>query len=92
MSEPFHLLERFGDYRVVDDDDDDPVLVDPDGQPVDTWREGYPYDDRLSRDGSRWALPWARHFETHRRRPDGGTISFRHPQTYRMRSPSAETT
>jgi polyphosphate kinase 2 len=50
MSEPFHLLERFGDYRVVDDDDDDPVLVDPDGQPVDTWREGYPYVDRLSRD------------------------------------------
>ena len=50
MSEPFHLLERFGDYRVVDDDDDDPVLVDPDGQPVDTWREGYPYDGRLSRD------------------------------------------
>jgi len=50
MSEPFQLLDRFGDYRVVDDDDDDPVLVDPDGQPVDTWREGYPYQERLSRE------------------------------------------
>ena len=50
MSEPFQLLDRLGDYRVVDDDDDDPVLVDPDGQPVDTWREGYPYDERLSRE------------------------------------------
>jgi hypothetical protein len=43
------LLDRLGDYRVVDDDDDDPVLVSRDGQPVDTWREGYPYDERLPR-------------------------------------------
>jgi len=45
------LLERLGDYRVLDDDDDDPVLVTRDGQPVDTWREGYPYGERMSRDG-----------------------------------------
>jgi polyphosphate kinase len=44
------LLERLGDYRVLDDDDDDPVLVSKDGQPVDTWREGYPYRARMSRD------------------------------------------
>ena len=43
------LLERLGDYEVLDDDDDDPVLLTRDGQPVDTWREGYPYPERLSR-------------------------------------------
>ncbi|WP_295692355.1 polyphosphate kinase 2 [Lapillicoccus sp.] len=37
-------------YTVLDDDDDDPVLIGPDGQPVQTWREGYPYDERLDRD------------------------------------------
>jgi polyphosphate kinase 2 len=30
-------------------EDDDPTLLGPDGRPVDTWREGYPYDERLSR-------------------------------------------
>src|ERR1700735_3107138 len=44
------LMDRIGDYRVIDDDDDDPVLVDLDGQPIDTWREGYPYQERLHRD------------------------------------------
>ena len=35
----------------VDDDDehDDPVLRYADGRTVDTWREDYPYDERLSR-------------------------------------------
>jgi polyphosphate kinase len=34
----------------VDDcDDDDPVLRQADGKPVDTWREDYPYDERLGR-------------------------------------------
>ena len=36
-------------FQVVDDDDDDPVLLGPDGRPVDTWREGYPYPERLDR-------------------------------------------
>ena len=36
--------------RVVDNDDDDPVLLWPDGTPVDTWREDYPYSERMSRD------------------------------------------
>jgi polyphosphate kinase len=36
--------------RVVDNDDDDPVLLWPDGTPVDTWREEYPYDERMSRE------------------------------------------
>jgi polyphosphate kinase len=35
----------------VDDDDehDDPVLRYPDGRTVDTWREDYPYDEKMSR-------------------------------------------
>ncbi|WP_427385097.1 polyphosphate kinase 2 [Janibacter sp. G56] len=37
-------------YSVTDDHDDDPVLIDPDGRAVDTWRENYPYDERLDRD------------------------------------------
>jgi polyphosphate kinase len=37
-------------YTVNDEDDDDPVLLDRDGNPVDTWRERYPYDQRMSRD------------------------------------------
>ena len=31
------------------DDVDDPVLLGPHGTPVDTWREGYPYDRRMPR-------------------------------------------
>jgi polyphosphate kinase 2 len=37
--------------RVDDDDEhDDPVLLWPDGRAVDTWREDYPYDERMTRD------------------------------------------
>ncbi len=42
-------VTELGGYRVADDDDDDPVLLNADGSPVDTWREGYPYDERLPR-------------------------------------------
>lgn len=34
---------------VLDIDDDDPVLLRRDGSAVDTWREGYPYDERMDR-------------------------------------------
>ena len=37
-------------YTVNDEDDDDPVLLDQDGNYIDTWRERYPYDSRLPRD------------------------------------------
>jgi polyphosphate kinase 2 len=37
-------------FTVIDTDDDDPVLIGPDGRPVDTWREGFPYDERLTRE------------------------------------------
>jgi polyphosphate kinase len=43
------LLDLSG-YKVLDDADDDPVLLRQDGSPVDTWREGYPYAERMSRD------------------------------------------
>ncbi|HET9168004.1 MAG TPA: polyphosphate kinase 2 [Actinospica sp.] len=42
-------VTRTEGLHVVDEDDDDPVLVDADGNAVDTWRENYPYDERLSR-------------------------------------------
>jgi len=35
---------------VEDNDDDDPVLLWPDGTAVDTWREDYPYGERMTRD------------------------------------------
>ncbi|WP_278262384.1 polyphosphate kinase 2 [Nocardia sp. AG03] len=37
-------------FTVDDTDDDDPILLThPEGRVVDTWREGYPYGERLSR-------------------------------------------
>jgi polyphosphate kinase 2 len=42
-------VTRTEGLHVVDEDDDDPVLVGADGNAVDTWRENYPYDERLSR-------------------------------------------
>ena len=40
---------QYDGHTVLDDDDDDPILLDPKGQPVDTWRENYPYEARMSR-------------------------------------------
>jgi polyphosphate kinase len=37
-------------HTVYEDYDDDPVLIDPDGKAVDTWRENYPYEQRMPRD------------------------------------------
>jgi polyphosphate kinase len=34
-------------YTVDDRDDDDPLLLDQDGNHVETWRERYPYDHRM---------------------------------------------
>ncbi len=36
--------------HVDTDDEDDPVLLRPDGSVVDTWREGYPYPERMTRE------------------------------------------
>ena len=35
---------------VDDSDEDDPVLRNADGSLVDTWREDYPYPERMSRE------------------------------------------
>ncbi|GIH29457.1 hypothetical protein Aph01nite_77670 [Acrocarpospora phusangensis] len=43
------LLDHTPGLWVDDDDDDDPILVRADGRPVDTWREHYPYDERMDR-------------------------------------------
>jgi polyphosphate kinase len=48
MSTP-DLVKELG-FRVLDDADDDPVLLRADGTPVDTWREDYPYGERLARE------------------------------------------
>jgi polyphosphate kinase 2 len=45
-------IDRLGidGHRIGDDHDDDPVLIDPFGKAVDTWRENYPYDERMPRE------------------------------------------
>jgi hypothetical protein len=47
-SKPADLATLSG-LHVEDNDDDDPVLVYPDGRTVDTWREDYPYRERMRR-------------------------------------------
>jgi polyphosphate kinase 2 len=44
------VLSELSEYQVHDDHDDDPVLLRRDGSRVDTWRQSYPYDERLARD------------------------------------------
>ena len=44
------LAEDLDGLYIEDDPDGDPVLLRADGTPVDTWREDYPYDERLSRE------------------------------------------
>jgi polyphosphate kinase 2 len=46
---PDDLQAHLADLRVDFGDDEEPVLVRSDGGRVDTWREGYPYEERLSR-------------------------------------------
>jgi polyphosphate kinase 2 (PPK2 family) len=47
---PEDLQNHLAELRVAFGDDDEPVLVRSDGRRVDTWREGYPYRERLGRD------------------------------------------
>ncbi len=37
-------------HTIGEDHDDDPILIDTDGRAVDTWRENYPYDERMPRE------------------------------------------
>ena len=43
-----HLREE--GYSVLDGHTPDPDLIDPQGNPVYTWQEGYPYETRMDRD------------------------------------------
>lgn len=43
------LLDGVEGVTVEVNDDDDPQLLRPDGRPVDTWREDYPYPSQMSR-------------------------------------------
>ena len=49
--EDFHIVDLAATegYVVDDSDEDDPVLITPSGAPVQTWRENYPYDERMTR-------------------------------------------
>jgi polyphosphate kinase 2 len=44
------LADDLAGLRVDSDDEDDPVLLRPDGSVVDTWREDYPYPERMGRE------------------------------------------
>jgi polyphosphate kinase 2 len=37
-------------HTIGEDHDDDPVLIDPQGRAVDTWRQDYPYEERMPRE------------------------------------------
>ena len=41
---------RLEGYAVADSQTTDPHLIDPMGRAVETWREGYPYDEQLDRE------------------------------------------
>jgi polyphosphate kinase len=43
------LIDQTEGFEVDDDIHDDPILVGPDGQPVTTWKEDYPYQERMTR-------------------------------------------
>ncbi|MBB2989203.1 polyphosphate kinase 2 [Mycolicibacterium iranicum] len=48
----FSLDDLFAEghgYSIDDRDEDEPVLLDRDGAPVETWREGYPYPEKMPR-------------------------------------------
>jgi polyphosphate kinase 2 len=40
---------RIDGHAIGEDHDDDPILIDPSGRAVDTWRENYPYGERMDR-------------------------------------------
>jgi polyphosphate kinase 2 len=41
---------RIDGHTIGEDHDDDPILLDPQGRAVDTWRENYPYEERIPRE------------------------------------------
>ena len=49
LTDAHGLLDHLDDLAIDLDEDGEPILLDPDGRPVDTWRESYPYAERLRR-------------------------------------------
>ncbi|RPE40810.1 polyphosphate kinase 2 [Streptomyces sp. Ag109_O5-1] len=47
-------LADLAHLKVDYSDPDDPVLIRPDGSPIDTWRENYPYATRMERKEYEW--------------------------------------
>jgi polyphosphate kinase 2 len=47
VTDPGMLRRKLSDFVVEIGDDEEPVLFFRDGRPVETWREAYPYDERL---------------------------------------------
>ncbi|MFC1408154.1 polyphosphate kinase 2 [Streptacidiphilus sp. N1-12] len=45
----FDGIELLSDFRIDYTDQDEPVLIRQDGSAVQTWRENYPYDERMQR-------------------------------------------
>jgi polyphosphate kinase 2 len=45
-----YLDELIRDGYTVKHDEDDPELIDPGGNPIETWREDYPYESLMERD------------------------------------------
>ena len=43
------LIDETDGFEVDNDMHDDPILVGPDGKPVTTWKENYPYQERMTR-------------------------------------------
>jgi hypothetical protein len=43
------LSDELSALRVVVDDEGEPTLLRAEGTAVDTWREGYPYPERMTR-------------------------------------------
>lgn len=41
---------RIDGHSIGEDHDDDPILLDAQGNAVDTWRENYPYSERMPRE------------------------------------------
>jgi polyphosphate kinase len=46
---PAGLAVELSRLRVAEDEEGEPILLREDGSVVDTWREGYPYEERMSR-------------------------------------------
>ena len=45
----WNLIDQTDEFEVDDGIRDDPILVGPNGKPVTTWKDNYPYQERMTR-------------------------------------------